>query len=132
MTNGVDTAGLSYKDPDTYQNCATVLRPVFDHDLSEIARSKGVEILSRTTAIGLIKEEGKIIGVSTEKGPIYSDLVFLAEGDAAHLVSKEGYSNLPAGDKGHYLQGIKKLFTSLLLKLKSVLKSTRAKVALMK
>ena len=109
MTNGVDSAGISYKDPQTFKNCATVLRPVFDHDLSEIARSKGIEILSRTTVLGLIKEDGKVIGVSTAKGPIYSDLVFLAEGDAAHLVAKEGYSNLPSGDKGHYLQGIKEV-----------------------
>ena len=109
MTNGLDAVGVSYKDPDTFRNCATVLRPVFDHDLSEIARSRGVEILSRTTALGLLREEGKVIGVATEKGPLYSDLVFLAEGDAAHLVSKEGYSNLSPGDKGHYLQGIKEV-----------------------
>ena len=109
MTNGLDTIGLSYKDPETFKNCATVLRPVFDHDLSEIARSKGVEILSRTNALGLLKEDGRIIGVATEKGPFYSDLVFLAEGDAAHLVTKEGYSNLASGDKGHYLQGIKEV-----------------------
>jgi len=109
MTNGLDAAGISYKDPETFKNCATVLRPVFDHDLSEIARSKGIEILSRTTALGLLREDNKIIGVATEKGPLYSDLVFLAEGDAAHLVSKEGYNNLAPGDKGHYLQGIKEV-----------------------
>ena len=109
MTNGVDAGGISFKDPETFKNCATVLRPVFDHDLSEIARSKGIEILSRTTVLGLLREDGKIVGVATEKGPLYSDLVFLAEGDAAHLVSKEGYSNLPSGDKGHYLQGIKEV-----------------------
>ena len=109
MTNGLDAIGLSYKDENTFKNCATVLRPVFDHDLSEIARSKGIEILSRTTALGLLREDEKVIGVSTEKGPLYSDLVFLAEGDAAHLVSKEGYSNLGSGDKGHYLQGIKEV-----------------------
>ena len=109
MTNGVDAGGISFKDPDTFRNCSTVLRPVFDHDLSEIARSKGVEILSRTTVLGLLREEGKIVGVATEKGPLYSDLVFLAEGDAAHLVAKEGYSNLASGEKGHYLQGIKEV-----------------------
>ncbi|MCM8537836.1 MAG: acyl-CoA dehydrogenase family protein [Lentisphaeraceae bacterium] len=109
MTNGVDTGGIRYKNENTFQNCATVLRPVFDHDLGQIARNKGIQILSRTTALGLIRENDKVIGVSTAKGPLYADLVFLAEGDASHLVSKEGYSNLPHGDKGHYLQGIKEV-----------------------
>ncbi|NQZ57411.1 MAG: FAD-binding protein, partial [Lentisphaeraceae bacterium] len=109
MTNGVDTAGISYHNPNTFKNCATVLRPVFDHDLAEIARSRGIEILSRTNVIGLLKENDQVIGVATEKGPLYADLVFLAEGDAAHILQKEGYSNLKEGDKGHFLQGIKEV-----------------------
>ena len=109
MTNGLDTTGISFTDPETFKNCATVLRPVFDHDLSELARKQGAEILSRTTVLGLIRENNKVIGVSTEKGPLYADLVFLAEGDAAHLVSKEGYNNNSKENKGHYLQGIKEV-----------------------
>ena len=75
MTNGVDTAGVSYKDESTFANCATVLRPVFDHDLSQIARNKGIEILSRTTVLGLIREEEKVIGVATR--PTLSDYFIL-------------------------------------------------------
>src|SRR5207249_10859359 len=38
------------------------------------------------------------------RGPIYADVVFLAEGDASHLVSKEGYERCKG--EPHFLQGI--------------------------
>ena len=37
-----------------------------------------------------------------------ADVVFLAEGDAAHLVTKEGY-DAPSGGAPHFLQGIKEV-----------------------
>src|SRR2546423_58798 len=41
-----------------------------------------------TAAIGLARAG---IGVSTQRGPLYAGLVFLAEGDAAPLTRREGY-----------------------------------------
>src|SRR5437588_807553 len=68
----------------------------------------GVALLCRTTAESLIREAGRVVGVSTSRGALYADLVFLAEGDASHLVTREGYERFT--DKRHapkFLQGIK-------------------------
>src|SRR5205085_10148534 len=87
-----------------------VLRPVYDHHLAQVAVGQGVALLCRSTAESLIREAGRVIGVSTNRGPLYADLVFLAEGDASHLVTREGYERFT--DKRHapkFLQGIKQV-----------------------
>ena len=113
LYNGHAMFGLAYRNPKTFENCYTVLRPVFDHWLAEKAKRFGVTILSETTAESLIREEGRIIGVHTDRGPVYADAVFLAEGDAAHLVTKEGYERIPNSKspipKLSFLQGIKEV-----------------------
>src|SRR5712691_4292189 len=109
-TDGYSLLGMTYRDPKAFRNCYTVLRPIYDHHLAQFARQAGATILSDTTAEGLIRERGRVIGVSTQRGPIYADLVFLAEGDASHLVSKEGYERSAAGQEDpHFLQGVKQL-----------------------
>ncbi len=47
-------------------------------------------LYTETTAESLIREGRRVIGVATTRGPLYGDLLFLAEGDAGHLVSREG------------------------------------------
>ena len=78
--NGHSFAGVTYRDPAAFRHCYTVLRPIFDHHLAQVARQAGATILTDTTVEGLIRERGRVIGVSTQRGPIYADLVFLAEG----------------------------------------------------
>jgi len=108
--NGHSFAGATYRDPTAFRNCYTVLRPIFDHHLAQVARQHGVTILSDTTAEGLIRERGRVIGVSTQRGPVYADLVFLAEGDASHLITKEGYEQSARGrQEVHFLQGVKQV-----------------------
>ena len=111
--NGLTLAGAEYRNPETFRHCYTVLRPVYDRYLAEHARSLGVTLLNETTADGLIHQGGRVIGVHTTRGPIYGDIVYLAEGDASHLVSKEGFERdavraKPSGQPA-FLQGVKEV-----------------------
>ena len=90
-TDGRRLAGSIYRDADAFRHCYTVLRPLFDQHLAQIARRHGVALLAETTVESMIRDGRRIIGVATTRGPLYSDLVFLAEGDAGHLVSREGF-----------------------------------------
>src|SRR5207302_2709509 len=88
----------------------TVLRPIFDHHLAQIALNHGVALLNETTAESLIREDGRIIGVCTNRGALYADLVFLAEGDASHLVTREGYERYTdQREAPKFLLGIKQV-----------------------
>ncbi len=108
--NGHSLVGLSYRNPATFANCYTVLRPTYDHYLAELAKSFGAHILTETTVDGLLRDENnRIIGVHTDRGSIYADVVFLAEGDASQLVSKEGYERTTDPGAPHFLQGIKEV-----------------------
>ncbi|MGH7546158.1 MAG: NAD(P)/FAD-dependent oxidoreductase, partial [Gemmatimonadota bacterium] len=113
LTNGVAIAGAEYRDPETFRNCYTVLRPVYDRYLAERARQLGAVFLNETAACGLIRDRGRVVGVHTTRGPIYGGVVFLAEGDAAELTRKEGLEDgvgneNPSG-RPSFLQGVKEV-----------------------
>src|SRR5205823_4840271 len=75
-----------------------------------IALRHGVALLSNTTAEGLIRDGNRVAGVSTQRGALYGDLVFLAEGDASHLVTREGYERFTdQREAPKFLQGIKQV-----------------------
>jgi alkylation response protein AidB-like acyl-CoA dehydrogenase/flavin-dependent dehydrogenase/electron transfer flavoprotein alpha subunit/electron transfer flavoprotein alpha/beta subunit/ferredoxin-like protein FixX len=108
--NGHSLVGLNYRNPATFANCYTVLRPTYDHYLAELAKSFGAEILTETTVDGLLRDDnGHIVGVHTDRGSIHADVVFLAEGDASQLVTKEGYERNVEPGAPHFLQGIKEV-----------------------
>ena len=111
--NGPSIAGAEYRNPETFRHCYTVLRPVYDRYLAERARQLGVTLLTETTVDGLIRGGGRVIGVHTDRGPLYGEIVFLAEGDASHLVSKEGYERDAVRSKKSgqpaFLQGVKEV-----------------------
>src|SRR5213595_3790501 len=46
--------GMRYRDPKAFRHCYTVLRPIFDHHLAQLATKLGVVILNETTAESLI------------------------------------------------------------------------------
>ena len=94
-TDGHGLLGMTYRDPDAFRHCYTVLRPIYDHHLAQFALRHGVALLTGTTAESLIREQGRVVGVCTNRGALYADLTFLAEGDASHLVTREGYETLP-------------------------------------
>ncbi len=108
LYDGVSMFGGSYHNEETFRNCYTVLRPVFDRYLSERVKEWGVTVLPKTTVQSLIREEGRVIGCQTERGPVYADCVFLAEGDASHLTTQEGYEQVE-DDRPDFLQGIKEV-----------------------
>ncbi|MAG55081.1 MAG: hypothetical protein CMJ83_02195 [Planctomycetes bacterium] len=113
LCDGNIALGGSVRSGEAFSNCYTVLRPVFDHDLAEKARLLGAEILSGTQVLALIRENDAVKGVLTDRGPIWADVVFLAEGDASNLVSREGLETIEPGDDGlarpEFLQGIKEV-----------------------
>ena len=117
LYNGHSMLGATLRDPEVFRSCFTVLRPVFDRYLAELSREHGVVLMCETTVQSLIRQDGRIIGVHTERGPAYADVVFLAEGDASHLVTQEGYERVgpDAGSEStaesgpHFLQGVKEV-----------------------
>ncbi|HEY5648241.1 MAG TPA: FAD-dependent oxidoreductase, partial [Nitrospiria bacterium] len=104
LHNGLDLVGLSYQQPDTFKHCYTVLRPVFDPYWAALARSHGAMVISGTTATALLRKGKRVIGVETTYGPAYANSVFIAEGDASHLIRRE---QLEKVSKPHFLQGVK-------------------------
>ena len=104
MHNGLDEVGLSLTDTGTFRDCYTVLRPVYDPYFAELARAKGAALIAKTTVTSLIRKNGRVAGVHTSRGPLYAGVVFIAEGDASHLVRSEKLERVA---EPHYLQGVK-------------------------
>ena len=102
--NGLDEVGVALTDAEAFKNCYTVLRPVYDPYFAHLAELKGAVHLTETTVTSLIRKQGRVIGVNTNRGPLYADFTFIAEGDASHLIRSEGLEKVTAP---HYLQGVK-------------------------
>src|SRR5438270_3321288 len=62
-TDGYSLLGMTYRDPKAFQHCYTVLRPIYDHHLAQVAVRHGVAILADTTAESLIRDGPRVIGV---------------------------------------------------------------------
>ncbi|HEY7152930.1 MAG TPA: FAD-dependent oxidoreductase, partial [Gemmataceae bacterium] len=106
-TDGRRLVGSTYRDPDAFRHCYTVLRPRFNSHLAQIALSHGAVLQTETTVESLIPAGRRIVGVATSRGPLYGDLVFLAEGDAGYLVSREGYDrSVDPRDAPAFLYGL--------------------------
>jgi electron transfer flavoprotein-quinone oxidoreductase len=109
-TDGHGLLGMTYRDPEAFRHCYTVLRPIYDHHLAQGAIQHGVNLLAATTVESLIRDDGRIIGVCTNRGALYAPLVFLAEGDASHLVTREAYERYTdQREAPKFLQGIKQV-----------------------
>jgi electron transfer flavoprotein-quinone oxidoreductase len=104
MHSGLDVVGMELTDPDAFKNCYTVLRPIYDPYFTDLARSKGAVHITETTVTSLIRKDNRVIGVQTNRGPLYADLTFIAEGDASHLVRAEQLERVA---EPHFLQGVK-------------------------
>ena len=104
LHNALDAVGVSYQNRETFPHCYTVLRPIYDPYWADLAQQHGAIVLSETTVQALIRRGGRVVGVETEHGPIQSEVVFIAEGDASHLVRREGLEKVSAP---RFLQGVK-------------------------
>lgn len=93
-------------DGNDYGEAWTVLRPRLDRWLAARAIERGATVLPRTAATALRYRGGRVVGVDTQRGPIEAPVVFLAEGDAGFLLTRE-HRERPTV---HYAQGIKAVF----------------------
>jgi flavin-dependent dehydrogenase len=111
VTDGHGLLGLTYRDPAAFAGCHTVLRPALERSLAEVAVRQGALLIPGAAAESLIRDEGRVIGVCTPSGPLYADLVFLAEGDAAPLVAREGLErSADPRDTPRFLLGLQARF----------------------
>ena len=71
-------------------NAFTVHRAKFDPWFTKLAEDAGAVLLNRTTANDVLKENGKIIGVKTDRGDVLSDVVIAADGVNSMLAKHAG------------------------------------------
>ena len=71
-------------------NAFTVHRAKFDPWLAKLAEDAGATLINRTTVDDVIKENGKIVGVKTERGDIHADVVIAADGVNSMLAKQAG------------------------------------------
>lgn len=78
-------------------NAFTVHRAKFDPWFAKLAEDAGAAIVNRTTADDVLLENGKIVGVKTERGDVLADVVIAADGVNAMLSKQAGLrEELPA------------------------------------
>ncbi|HXX73204.1 MAG TPA: FAD-dependent oxidoreductase, partial [Candidatus Acidoferrales bacterium] len=61
-------------------NAFTVHRAKFDPWFARLAEDAGATIINRTTADDVLKENGRVVGVTTERGNVLADVVVAADG----------------------------------------------------
>ena len=71
-------------------NAFTVHRAKFDPWFAKLAEDAGAVIINRTTADDVIKEDGRIVGVKTERGDVMADVVVAADGVNSMLSKQAG------------------------------------------
>ena len=74
-------------------NRYTIIRAQFDRWFSEKVREAGALLISETTVTNLKMEGQRVTGVETDRegGPIYADVVILADGVNSLLARKAGF-----------------------------------------
>lgn len=90
LTDGMRLLGLTYRDPVAFAAYRIGRAGVVLPALAAVARQQGATLHLGVRTEGLIKEGPRVIGAFTSAGPVYADLVFLAEGDAGLLLAREG------------------------------------------
>jgi electron transfer flavoprotein-quinone oxidoreductase len=109
LHDGLHAAGFEARAnaSNDYGEAWTVLRPKFDRWLAARAIDLGVTLLTGTSVTGLRWNGTRVTGVNTDRGPVEAGVVFIAEGDAAGLLAREGLERVA---QPHYAQGIKAVF----------------------
>jgi flavin-dependent dehydrogenase len=75
-------------------------RVALDHLLVEAAASAGADVRTGSAATGLLREDGRVAGVETKRGPVHAQLVVGADGrgsTVARLAGAREYYVAPAG-----------------------------------
>lgn len=71
---------LRFEIPSEEYSLFILNKDLFEKKLEERAKKNNVEFLLNTTVLGLIKENGKILGVKTDKGEIKGKIIVGADG----------------------------------------------------
>jgi electron transfer flavoprotein-quinone oxidoreductase len=91
-------------------NGATALRPEFDAWLADKAVAAGATLITSTTAVGLLREGGRIVGVRTDRpdGDLRARVVIACDGVNSFLAKEAGLFANP-NDPSHYTLGVKEV-----------------------
>ena len=73
-------------------NGATAFRPDFDHWLADKAEAAGAELVTSTTATGLLRDGDRVVGVRTDRpgGDVTADVVIACDGVNSFLAKEAG------------------------------------------
>ena len=88
-------------------NGATAYRPEFDSWLAGVAVDAGAELVCSTTATGLIREGGRVVGVRTDRpdGDLRAAVVVACDGVNSFLAKEAGM--YPHDDPANFTVGVK-------------------------
>ena len=101
----VDYRTASWSKPP--YNGATAYRADFDSWLAARAEADGARLICSTTAIGLLREGGRVVGVTTDRpdGDITAPIVIACDGVNSFLAKEAGLYR--ATDAANYTLGVK-------------------------
>ncbi len=71
-------------------NAFTVHRAKFDPWFAKLAEDAGATIINRTTVDDVLKEDGRIVGVKSDRGDVLADVVIAADGVNSMLTKQAG------------------------------------------
>jgi electron transfer flavoprotein-quinone oxidoreductase len=88
-------------------NGATAYRPDFDDWLARRAVAEGAQLLCSTTAAGLLRDGGRVVGVRTDRpeGDITAQVVIACDGVNSFLAKEAGLFHHTSAD--HFTVGVK-------------------------
>ena len=88
-------------------NGATAYRPDFDNWLAGHATAAGAELICSTTATGLLRDGGRVVGVRTDRpdGDLTADVVIACDGVNSFLAKEAGM--YPHTEPHHFTLGVK-------------------------
>jgi electron transfer flavoprotein-quinone oxidoreductase len=94
----------------TPYNGYTVFRPTFDRWLAEEAQKAGATLVTRATVDGVVKENGKVVGISVLRGNgvLRAPVVIASDGVLSFTAMKAGLRK-PRFDVNHLALGVKAL-----------------------
>jgi len=76
-------------------NGYTILRSKFDKWYARKAQDAGTSLITKTNVTELLRQNGNIVGVRTDRGDLLGDLVIVAEGANTMLCEKAGLIEKP-------------------------------------
>ena len=77
-------------------NGYTILRSKFDKWYAKKAQDLGATLITKTNVTELLQEDGKIVGVRTDRGDLRGDVTIVAEGANTMLCEKAGLIKKPS------------------------------------